>query len=219
MMTNEEELVILDRLKNTLQKSNINYEEFCNLLINNNAFISGSFLLQIIQNKFFNDNDYDIDIYTIGKKNKILETNIKNIIEKQISENLLKENFLGFYIPIIQYRKKTIYNKYKNISNCVLNELYFNNTNTNTNSHYYCDIENIRKIIDFETLGTIIKTYQLIYFKEDKYNTYKEIVDNFDFDFCANYFDGKNIYSPYKIKVDFFCYFIFIFIILLYNKN
>jgi hypothetical protein len=51
---------------------------------------------------------------------------------------------------------------------------------------------NINFVVDINSSNKLIATHQLIYFSERF--TPQEIVDNFDMDFCSNYFDGRNVY-------------------------
>ena len=55
-------LRVIQRLKRQLELCGVNFKDFCNLLIENNACLSGSFLLQVIQNKYYHDVNSDIDI-------------------------------------------------------------------------------------------------------------------------------------------------------------
>jgi hypothetical protein len=58
------------------------------------------------------------------------------------------------------------------------------------------DYSSINSMVNFycKNKPQICMKYQLIYYDENKFSTPKDVVDNFDFDFCSSYFDGKNIY-------------------------
>lgn len=226
ILFNKFKLLMIERLKKRLESSGVDFDDFCQVLIKNKAFLSGSFLLQVIQNKYYNDVNSDIDIYTIGNKNKILEKDIDTLLKNALMTNFnnnitkirelanleilsLNKNigheetyFEDGYISEseIGYRKfnqknysargeiqtvNLFTNNYKGIINYGRSELDI------VELEMYRDIK-INDIVNFVT-DTIIK-YQLIYCNEQNYKTFKNIVDNFDFDFCSNYFDGKKIY-------------------------
>ena len=232
----EIEIEIIERLKQKFSEYNINFEEFCKLLVENNAFLSGSFLLQVIQNKFFDDINSDIDIYTFGNKNKHLEKSIKYLIKNAIIKKMNNGNFKSevsddekttksekndVYIDTYEFAdddsmdegflnnkaetnkiKKDehnwniyieplkqnieIINKYKGIVRCQRLEF---------EARLY-NYTKINEIVDFEIAQNLLCKYQLIYFDEEKYKRAFDIINNFDFDFdfCANYFDGKKIF-------------------------
>lgn len=207
---------IIKRLKQEFNNHDIDFEEFCNLLITNNAFLSGSFLLQVIQNRFFDDIKSDIDIYTFGDINTSLENNIQKLINGAVAKKFNKNKI---YSTEYSYVVTNDINEPKNIFNI---EKINNNTNK-LESNYKYDISNykvniinkynginkcntievgiedyrdtwINHIVDFEAGYNIICKYQLIYYDELKYQKPTDIIANFDFDFCANYFDGKNVF-------------------------
>lgn len=82
---------IIERLKKKFMDFDINFEEFNDLLQTHNAFITGSFMLQVIQNEFYPAQSYDIDIFTFGEKNKELEIQLNNIISKSILHKIIKK--------------------------------------------------------------------------------------------------------------------------------
>ena len=194
------ELELIERLKQKFTDFDIDFNVFCNLLIDNNAFISGSFLLQIIQNRFFDGEDYDIDIFTFGNKNIVLEkgiyTLIKNAIYKKTS--LKKNKKVIFknaddsddYDDEISLFKNavTIIDKYNGLNSCEQKEFL---ARTKTNDYGF---DKIKRVVNFENTQQILCKHQLIYYDKKIYRVPKDIIANFDFDFCANYFDGKNIY-------------------------
>lgn len=253
---------ILNRLKQKFIDFKIDFDEFNDLLQKYNAFISGSFLLQVIQNEFYPAGSYDIDIYTFGEKNLIFEKELKNIIKKAIinkienketsiicknnnytryktvdfidseqedesdsengwkkekEENIIKEkeNNNIYYVDVnllndwnkddiieenklmIRFYESTgsnrIHKNYKSINDC-------RTGNIGINFNY--DFSKINAIVDFNVSNNIMSKYQLIYYDKTRYKTAQEIVDNFDFDFCANYWDGKKFYikNYYSIK-------------------
>ena len=210
------ELDIIKRLKEEFNKHDIEFEEFCNLLITNNAFLSGSFLLQVIQNRFFDDFKSDIDIYTFGNTNISLENNIQKLINDAIVKKFNKNKIYSteysyvatsdmnnseniFYIEKINNNTNKLESKYKyDILNYEVNIINkYNGINKcNGVGLFIADYRDtwINHIVDFEARYNIISKYQLIYYDELKYLNPKDIVANFDFVFCANYFDGKNVF-------------------------
>ena len=236
------QLKAYEQLKQKIIDFDIDFDELCSLLINNNAFISGSFLLQVIQNKYFEGEKYDIDIFTFGDKNIILEKGIETLLmnavykktfnDSQNKNNIENENKADNFNNLnedntysnesnklndlnthnINYKKTesdnckknetdetnkynkyniesyaesvNIINKYKGINLCIENKLLLK----------YGGFDKIKNIVDFECRNDILCKHQLIYYDETLYKTPEDIINNFDFDFCANYFDGKNIY-------------------------
>lgn len=70
---------------------------------------------------------------------------------------------------------------------------------TNFENSKYALNPNINFVMNIDSNNKLIATHQLIYFKSDF--TPKEIVDNFDLDFCSNYFDGENIYIKNYLSI------------------
>jgi hypothetical protein len=195
-------------IKRKLTDCNIDYDKFCEFLITHNAFLSGSFLLQIIQNEFYPENKSDIDIYTFSEKSEELEKELHNIIYKSIYNTLeqiqeqhpeLKVNtpknfssrkhdyICEFLIDTkdskavnrsVLYKKEQKEMKYNGIDSVIQSEFKF----------YKSDF--INEIVDFNIDNG--KKFQLIYC--DNIRTIESIINDFDMDFCANYFDGKKLY-------------------------
>lgn len=183
--------IFIERLKQKFIEFDVNFDDFCNLLVNNNAFLSGSFLLQVIQNKFFDEEEYDIDIYTFGDKNIVLEEGISKLIKAAVSkkiEYVEKKRMMnvGRHFTVSDSSSEiNIINKYNDINRCVAG------ISRITSSYVY---DNIIAVIDFETTKNIMRKYQLVYCSNETYKTPQNIVDKTDFSFCSNYFDGKDIY-------------------------
>jgi hypothetical protein len=186
------ELEIIERLKQKFTDFDIDFDKFCELLILNNAFLSGSFLLQAIQNRFFEGEEYDVDIFTFGTENISFEKDIQALITNAIrkkefvkkilkDEEFTKENFR----PCAD--KVTIINKYKGINKCLNNSLEIKPKD-------FYGFDKITNVVDFESTKKMLCKHQLIYYDDKIYKIPEDIVDNFDFDFCANYFNGTNIY-------------------------
>ena len=261
------QLKVYEQLKQKIIDFDIDFDELCSLLINNNAFISGSFLLQVIQNRYFEGETYDIDIYTFGDKNIILEKGIETLLtnavykKKPFNDNQNKNNIENEN-KADNFNNLNEDNTYSNESN-KLNDLNKHNINFNelsdeldsesnesddsesnssdnykkiesddcikneayeTNKYNKYNIEScvisvdiinkykginrciknklqsgygfdkIINIVDFECKNNILLKHQLIYYDDTLYKTSNDIINNFDFVFCANYFDGKNIY-------------------------
>ena len=74
--------------------------------------------------------------------------------------------------------------KYKNINKVVKMSI-------NVCPDYSFD--KINAIVDFDS-DDVLHKYQLIYYDYTVYKTPLDIINNFDLDFCKNYFDGKTIY-------------------------
>jgi hypothetical protein len=228
---NYDEIEIINRLKKCLNQFNIDFEDLSKLLIENNAFISGSFLLQVIQKHFFVE-EFDIDIYTFGAKNKVLEDGIKKLMNYAALGNLyyiedqcrlmygggkiyknMEESIECIYeehkknkkmvLETDMYQddkfsvhhttfKKTLFNKYKQINNCVQNKIKLAGEYTDYDINNYTD--KINRIVDFENTENYFSKHQVIYYDDTEYKKPEDIVNNFDFSFCANFFDGKKIY-------------------------
>jgi len=114
-----------------------------------------------------------------------------------------------------------------------LKDEYIENLSTKTTNFQWIEFGNIFKLqkgtsqsskVEEDENGEGVFINWSLYDKYKKINKYSLDGENL---FISTVMpNGKNggymvikYYSPYKIKVDFFCYFIFIFIILLYNKN
>ena len=174
---------IISRLKQKFDEFCIDFDKFCNLLIDNNAFLSGSFLLQVIQNKFFDKEEYDIDIYTFGEQNIVLEENICKLINDAVSKKISK--LKGKFMISDTVSEVMMINKYNDI------DKYVNGESRIISEYSY---DNIRSVIDFESKKNIMRKYQLVYCRNNVYKTPKDVVDKTDFSFCSNYFDGNDIY-------------------------
>lgn len=235
---NQEE--IIKRLKNKLEEFNIDFDKFNKNLIENNAFLSGSFLLQIIMNENFKIKG-DMDIYKISSnRDKIFERDLyflfNNAIEKKIQNELKKdeteiffrykdsnnpdkklnekekENFtvdfkknkLKIKIDDEEFYSNESHNSYYGNS-FELYDVLFKKRNDGICSNfsyrkysllYYSNyeyLENIDHIINLKTKFPVVTNLQLIYYS-DSVKSFNEIVDNFDFDFCSNYWDGSTLY-------------------------
>jgi len=263
---------IIERIRTKFIEFDVNFEEFNELLQKYNAFISGSFLLQVIQDEFYKAGTYDIDIFTFGEKNIKFENEINDIIKESIIKKILKKklniinknklrhiyNFpktdienddsdqsmidldeylndsenektkyeflennkivsknvdldkIDFKHPInlninlikecasdnktdfvnIDVRSDSfelnIISKYKSINRCKKTSIGI------INLDYNCD--KINEIVDFKVSNDIMSKYQLIYYDNNIIKTPEDILKGFDFDFCANYWDGKKLF-------------------------
>jgi hypothetical protein len=242
MSSTIEDLVIY-RLKKRFEELDIDFDKFNDILKSHNAFISGSFLLQIIKNDFYQNCSYDLDIYTFGTKNNILEKDIFNLIKGSIvnkinnnhvnvikqritsndnnndndNDNDINDNnkedviknivfiksdllknwsklYQKLYLPktgeaqIKFYQRNSdnkIFNNYKNINEC---KTYSIGIRTDY------DFNKINAIVNFGLKSEILNKYQLIYYDDTNYKTPLDIINNFDFDFCANYWNGVELY-------------------------
>ena len=253
---------IVERLHQKFIDFDIDFDEFNKMLLKHNAFISGSFLLQIIQKEFYPAKSYDIDIYTFGEKNKELETEIMKLIKKSILKKIIKNKIdivrknryfeyfesKQFKLNKNEYKKdcendinlqkltiddnsieKLDYNAtqfmidttiFKNWSNShekynlpvkdfVLldtykgnNEIKIINKFKSINScnknrigiHEDYDFDKINEIVDFELTNDIMSKYQLIYYSNETKKYPLDIIKDFDFDICANYWNGEELY-------------------------
>jgi len=296
---------IIERLRTKFKDFDVNFEQFNELLIKNNAFISGSFLLQVIQDEFYPSTTYDIDIFTFGEKNIKFENEINKIIKKSILKKILKKNLniinkkkaggtfylerddferddldesmfdLDEYLNDTEYeeakliknlkpdikideleqsmldlekkitseyekpKKDLLYNIKIVDKNADLDKIDFErpiNLNTKlikgynpdnktdfVNINIHCgsyepkiiskyksinkckktnigitnldyDHDKINEIVDFQVSNDIMSKYQLIYYDDNVIKTPEDILKGFDFDFCANYWDGKNLF-------------------------
>lgn len=89
---------IIERIRSKFIEFDVDFDQFNNLLQKYNAFISGSFLLQVIQNEFYFGSD--IDIFTFGEKNINFENEINDIIKKSFLQKILKKNINIIKEPI-----------------------------------------------------------------------------------------------------------------------
>ena len=270
---------IVERLSQKFIDFNIDFDEFNKMLLKHNAFISGSFLLQVIQNEFYPAKSYDIDIYTFGEKNKELELEIMKLIKKSIFKKIIEnkieivrpnryfENFKNkllqninyelnenddedkiysednfdlsllekknlnlqkltvddnsveqlnynerrfmidtkifkkwdnshekYNLPVEDFINLTMYklnndvkiiNKFKSINSCYKNRIGI---------HEDYDFDKINEIVDFELSNDIMNKYQLIYYGDKIKKTPLDVIKDFDFDICANYWNGEELY-------------------------
>ena len=218
---------LIDSLKSRFTELDVDFEKFCEILIKNNTFVSGSFLLQVIQNKYFKNSD--IDIFTFGNSNKSFENEIYELLSNSIVDKI-KNNKLNIFKEKSETYEKTYYDdvvdiKYletKNLKNWKKNNEKGEVSDKDTievalyNSKNYIKIINkykninkvvkmsinvcpdysfdkINAIVDFDS-DDVLHKYQLIYYDYTVYKTPLDIINNFDLDFCKNYFDGKTIY-------------------------
>lgn len=207
----------ISQLKCGFEKYNINFEKLSNFLITNNAIISGSFILQILQNEYYPDSD--IDIYTWSEKSKKIEEELYEIIHNsslKVLCNIKDSN----YSKNVLVKQKDIFSYTCNCDDCEnkdicvpcvinngdnrdyqhviyrrdINKLNYNGIETVIKSEIkFYESDFIKEIVDFTTFKNC-KKYQLIYCDKEIYPNFITMIDNFDFDFCANYFDGKKLY-------------------------
>lgn len=265
---------LISKLKSRFNELGVNFNNLRKILIKHNAFISGSFLLQILQNKNYKKSD--IDIYVLGKRNVILEKNIHNLLidsivtkiktqeplkniqttdcditqvvvfdkdnNKTKNDNIEDSDYDDIgdsdhedinqaeKVEINELSKSVYKHKYTSKSDCsrYIEHKYIERWNKKmgdkSKDYYrldfsppyirpvpfiknYKNIEGVFKgeitneyshllinaIINFEC-NNILEKYQLIYYDSDKYKSPLEVINEFDFDFCKSYFDGKVFY-------------------------
>jgi hypothetical protein len=162
MSITQEELVL--KLKNRFEDLDVDFEEFSKILIKNNAFISGSFLLQVLQNKYYKDSD--IDIFTIGKQSDLFEMEISNFLTNVIT-NKIKKNKLKVIKENTDIRKifkeesdkkEVRYIETKNLKDWTTCN-YINQTTENTEVKIeFCNINNPVKIINhYKNINNVSK--------------------------------------------------------------
>lgn len=167
MNYNTEEL--LDKLKNRVNELEINFNKLTNIVKEHKILLSGSFLLQVITDKIFNN--YDIDLFIFGYRNLILEDKINALLVENHS------NYLGTH----------------NIER--FEDSKFNKKNTSKSIDY--EITGIDSITSFSfCLNKFqkLKKIQLIYMDYTRFDVLSDCIKNFDFDICMNYWDGKDIF-------------------------
>jgi hypothetical protein len=213
-----DEIEIIERLKNRLQIIGINYEEFCDFLVENQVFLSGSFLLQVIGNNYFND-EYDIDIFTFGKNNLKIENNMKNFLNKAMLKDykIIKDMLIGmnvifpescmininepktelekFISSILLYYVESDVNYGYNVVE-IYHESYKKNPITTSDSYIFYEytLEKIKSIVEISNDSKKNIKFKIIHYKDTQYEGVEKEVNYFDFDFCVNYFDGKKLY-------------------------
>ena len=96
-----------------------------------------------------------------------------------------KTDFVNINLRCGSYEPKII-SKYKSINRCEKRSIGITNLDYN--------YDKINEIIDFEVSNDIMSKYQLIYYDDNVIKTPEDILKGFDFDFCANYWDGKNLF-------------------------
>jgi hypothetical protein len=172
-----------NRLKNDMD--HINVDEFNKTLKNTDSIIAGSYPLQVYHDEIWEGSD--IDIFTANTAMKeYMDKNFKRDITLKSNnyDKLIKSSNNKNYDKLIKSSNNKNYDKLIKSSN---------NNKNNDNSKYI-----ISELIEYNT--STIKI-QLIIIKNIK--NIKNILRNFDFDFCKTTFDGKefNITDEGKNKV------------------
>ena len=145
-----------------------------------NKITSGE--LSIVKKNFYYVNDEDTvsfnRLQNVTYEHKIIETNkLKNWNTESSKDKC--------YITICDFgSQKYIDNKYKNI--------IFNKKHSIEIAPDY-GFDKINTIVNFES-NNVFSKYQLIYYDDENIKTPKDMINNHDFDFCKNYFDGKEFY-------------------------
>lgn len=172
-----------NNLKKMIHNDGINFNHVCFIIQATNAIISGSTILQILNNENKGYNLSDVDIYVEEKNQALLNA-------------LLFPYFDYSKIPLKNSKGETYYFKVQYPTGG-----FFKNTNP---SNEYPEI--LPKIVglynytarkkvtvcNFEAMG-YIRPYQIIIL-ENGVNP-KDYVKNFDLTFCQNWFDGENFFS------------------------
>lgn len=160
---------IINRLQKKLTNHNIDYEKLFQILRVNNAYLSGSFLLQSIIDQ--NYRIYDIDIF-------VFNNNRDTYLESQVYE-LFKNIFED---DVCLYKRQ-----FTNIRN--------NNNNFKTN-YPQLGIDSISTLDLINNHGKFnnLLKIQIIYIDTEYYSNIKSYVNNYDIDICSNYYDGDDLY-------------------------
>jgi hypothetical protein len=133
--------------------------------------LSGSFLLQSIQNTDYEY--YDIDLFVLGSQNLELENEMKELLK-------LKDDMLN-----ITAKEDTVYNKnYSKLKSVGYEDMNITSVSSITN-HEYC----------------AYKGLQIIYIDDSKYSNVVDFIDGFDIDVCMNYFDGEKVFIKYPESI------------------
>ena len=174
LMNNE---TSFNNLKKHFEHDSIDYDNFCKILQDSKAIISGGTILRAINSD--KEERYvlpDVDIYVNESNSNTLLNFLNKLFD--YSNIPLKDSQGNIYYYKFQERhtKDTEYmGKFENIV-----ELY----------NYTCRVE--RKVCDFEAMY-YIRPYQVIII--DDTIPVVNFVSKFDLTFCQNYFDGKDFFS------------------------
>jgi hypothetical protein len=166
------------RLENILNELGLNYDVFSKILIKYNAIVSGSFLLQVIKNVFYPKTD--IDIYVFGNViNEELQTEIKELFGNAIKKHNKKINIGENTVNFVNY--------------------LIDRTNRIFNTGYdaYASIVPLIYVNELSGLNTNVEKIQICYIDPtycDDQNYDYLLLNHYDFDFCANYWNGTDIY-------------------------
>jgi len=164
-------------LEDVLNGLGLVYKDFADILIKHDAIMSGSFILQVIQNKFYSNTD--IDIYVFGNEiNEELQSDIAVLFNNAV----LKHNLA----PNISKKGSTFKNYIINKTSEVANI---------DNSDWYGHITPLKYVNEIGGLNTDVEKIQICYIDPDYCKDYSTfLIEHYDFDFCANYWDGKEIW-------------------------
>lgn len=160
---------LLNKLKNRVNELEINFDKLTEIVKEHKILLSGSFLLQVITDKIFNQ--YDIDLFIFGNRNLILENKINDLL----AEN--HRDYLGIFN--IAKSEDSKFNK-KNTSKSIDYEI----TGINSITSFCFSLDK------FQGLNKI----QLIYMDDTRFTVLSDCIKNFDFDICMNYWNGKKIF-------------------------
>lgn len=224
---------LINKLKTKFYDLDVNFDKFSEILIRNNAFISGSFLLQVIQNRYYGDSD--IDIFTFGQQNEEFDKEIHTFLMDTIV-NKIRLNKLNIFKENNYYYEKNTEHKYyrtddpentkfletKDLKYWIKSKnkgdtsnkteakiklynvvspvkIYNHYKNINAVSKHGMVIrsdysfDKINAIVNFES-DNVLSKYQIVYYDDTIYKTPLDIINDFDLDFCKNYFDGNIFY-------------------------
>ncbi|SNW62199.1 Hypothetical protein ORPV_295, partial [Orpheovirus IHUMI-LCC2] len=177
---NEEINIILQKNFNTiignrLSQYGVDKNDFDNILIKNNACISGSYPLSCITNNMKNSSDIDI-YYKMTKPTKSWEY---SDLETDIC------NLFNIYIGDIMHTPHMFLHKNKPEN--------YNNTYDTVNSIYNEEIVFVRNIVIKNGDNNIKLDLIMLNVKPEEF-----IESNFDIDGCQIIYNGKNLYHPTK---------------------
>lgn len=174
MEYNKDELI--SRLETYLSNLNINPKDLFDFMKKYNMCLSGSFLLETIQNT--NYDYYDIDMFILGNQNFELETEIMLLL-----------------------KNTNVYGKFHNINAKLENHYNKQNSNAQPINYELNGILSVSTCVFNVEQKNRCKGIQIIYIDDTKYKNISNFIDMFDIDACMNYFDGENIFINYPEEI------------------
>jgi len=166
-----------NNLKKHFEHDGVDFDNFCRILQESNAIISGGTILRAMKSD--KEEKYilsDVDIYVNESNSNTLLNYLNKLFDySNIPLKNSQGNIYYYKFQETHTRDKEYIGKFENIV-----ELY----------NYTCRVK--QKCCDYEAM-CYIRPYQVIVI--DDTIPVKNFVNMFDLTFCQNYFDGKDFFS------------------------